>query len=204
MDVYSPSEDSFLLVECIIKEDLVGKDCLDMGCGGGIESEAMLLNGAKSVLAVDVNPDAITETKKRIKTQLPGLSKSLVCGSCKSSALHGHFFKLFKAKKSNLFSNVTNKFNFISFNPPYVPSNSIKWVDLDGGKDGREIIDVFISQVKGHLKKNGVLLLLVSSLNKPFEVISFLKKRGFSVKIVGKKKLFFEELLVLRCVVVEG
>lgn len=183
MEVYSPSDDSFLLVECIKKEDLSNKSCLDMGCGSGVESEAMLLAGAKSVLAVDINPNALAETKKRIKTSFPG-----------------HIFKLFKSKKSNLFSNVKNKFDFISFNPPYVPSDEIKWVDLDGGKEGREIIDKFIPQAKKHLNKNGVLLLLITSLNKPSAVKKILKENGFSVRVVGRKKLFFECLFVLKCI----
>jgi len=181
MEIYSPSEDSFLLVECIKKEKLSGKNCLDMGCGAGIESEAMLLSGAKSVLAIDINPCAIKETKKRIKTSFTG-----------------HILKIFNARKSNLFSNIKEKFDFIAFNPPYVPSNKIKWLDLDGGKNGREIIDVFIPSAKYHLNKKGVLLLLITSLNKEKEVRALLKKNNFSVKIVGRKKLFFEELLVLK------
>jgi len=182
MQVYSPSDDSFLLVNCIKKENLESKTCLDMGCGSGVESEAMILAGAKQVLAVDINPNALIETKKRIKTLFVG-----------------HVNGSFKVKKSNLFSNIKEKFDFIAFNPPYVPSDKIKWVDLDGGKNGREIIDIFIPQAKKHLNKNGVLLLLITSLNKPNEVKNLLKKNGFSVKVVGRKKLFFEELLVLRC-----
>ena len=183
MEVYSPSDDSFLLVECIKKENLVDKNCLDMGCGSGVESEAMLLSGAKNVLAVDINPNALKETKKRIKTSFPG-----------------HILGSFKVKKSNLFSNIKEKFDFIAFNPPYVPSEEIKWKDLDGGKNGREIIDIFIPQAKKHLRKKGVLLLLISSLNLEKEVRVLLKKNNFSVKIVGRKKLFFEELLVLKCI----
>lgn len=183
MEVYSPSDDSFLLVECIKKENLVGKKCLDMGCGSGVESEAFLSCKAKSVLAVDINPCAIKATKKRIKTLFVG-----------------HILKSFKSKKSNLFSNIKEKFDVIAFNPPYVPSEKIKWKDLDGGKDGREIIDIFIPQARKHLNKKGVLLLLITSLNKPTSVKKLLKKNGFSVKVVGRKKLFFECLLVLKCI----
>lgn len=183
MEVYSPSEDSFLLVECIKKEKLFGKTCLDMGCGSGVESEAMLLSGAKSVLAVDINPCAVKATKEKIKTLFPGQT-----------------LNSFKTKKSNLFSNIKEKFDFIVFNPPYIPSDEIKWIDLDGGLKGREVIDVFVSKVGVHLRKNGIFLLLISSLNNKKEVCSLLKKNDFLVRVVGRKKLFFEELLVLRCV----
>ncbi|MFA6269116.1 MAG: 50S ribosomal protein L11 methyltransferase, partial [archaeon] len=55
-EVYSPSEDSWLLEECILKENLVGKKCLDLGTGLGIQSIAMLKSGASAVLAVNINP----------------------------------------------------------------------------------------------------------------------------------------------------
>ncbi|MDD2531405.1 MAG: hypothetical protein PHO61_01805, partial [Candidatus ainarchaeum sp.] len=106
----------------------------------------------------------------------------------------------FKTKKSNLFSNIKEKFDFIVFNPPYIPSDEIKWIDLDGGLKCREVIDVFVSKVGVHLRKNGIFLLLISSLNNKKEVCSLLKKNDFLVRVVGRKKLFFEELLVLRCV----
>ncbi|MFA6399206.1 MAG: hypothetical protein WCW44_02470 [archaeon] len=69
---------------------------------------------------------------------------------------------------------------------------------MDGGEYGRETIDKFLSSFPAHLNKNGVLLLLVSSLNKPSEIKKKLIELGFGVKVVGRRKLFFEELLVLR------
>ena len=210
-EVYCPSEDSWLLEGCILKENLVGKKCLDLGSGSGIQSVALFKAGANEVLSVDINPLALVETKKKVKdflnkksnntkTQFPGPSKAELCGSRKPKGLLGHILKYRGTRKSNLFSTVKEKFDFIVFNPPYVPSEEIKWVDLDGGEKGRVIIDKFLPQVKKHLNNNGVLLLLLSSLNKPNEVLSILKKEGFSVKIIAKKKLFFEELVILRVV----
>lgn len=192
-EVYSPAEDSFLLLECIKKENLVSKKCLDFGTGGGIQSIAMLKCGAKEVLAVDVNPNAVKSSKKNIADFLSQSKKN-------KTQIIGHFVGV---KKSNLFSNVNEKFDFIAFNPPYVPSESIKWKDLDGGENGRVVIDKFLQKVKNYLNKKGILLILVSSLNLPSEIIAELKKKDFAVKIVGKKKLFFEELLVLRAVLNE-
>ena len=175
MEVYSPREDSFLLVDCILSEDLSGKDCLDMGCGSGVESVALIRVNAKSVLAVDINEDALKETKKRVESFFP--KKNL---------------GFFKVKESNLFDSVNGKFDFIAFNPPYVPTSEIKWVDLDGGVRGREVIDVFISKVGSYLNKNGVLLLLISSLNCEEEVVSLLKENGFVVSVVARKNCFLK------------
>jgi release factor glutamine methyltransferase len=188
MEVYFPSEDSWLLEECIKKEDLSESVCLDLGCGSGVQGLAMLKQGARKVIFADLNSCALKiakENLKKIKTQNPGHTLG-----------HAWF------KKSNLFSALgKQKFDFVAFNPPYVPSESgqaMKWVDLDGGENGVEVINEFICAVGKHLNKNGVVLLLVSSLNNPKKIMADLKKQGFNVKVVGRKKLFFEELIVLR------
>ena len=191
-EVYSPAEDSFLLEGCVLKEKLTGKKCLDLGCGSGIQSVALLRAGAKIVVAVDINENALKVTQKNAANFLKKQNKS------KTKTQNIGHFQEFCALKSNLFSDILGSFDFIAFNPPYVPSEEVKWVDLDGGEKGRVVIDKFLKNVRPHLKEGGVLLLLVSSLNNPKEIIEVLEKDNFSVKIVGKKKLFFEELIVLR------
>jgi release factor glutamine methyltransferase len=184
-EVYFPSEDSWLLEEGILKECLTGKVCLDLGCGSGIQGFAMLCRGARKVVFVDLNSNALRSAKenlKKYKTQNPG-----------------HFFSCTVFKKSNLFSALgKQKFDFVAFNPPYVLSDGVRWIDLDGGENGTDTINLFVSRVKKHLSPKGVVLILVSSLNNPKEIVKNLQRAGFEVKVVGKKKLFFEELLVLR------
>jgi release factor glutamine methyltransferase len=186
--VYSPAEDSWLLEEYLLKQNLAGKVCLDFGCGSGIQAIAMLNAGAKEVLSVDVNVDALKETGKKVKGFLIKAKKS-------GAQFLGQFLG---ARKSEYFSNIKEKFDLIAFNPPYVPSDEVKWRDLDGGENGRTVIDKFISKVKVHLNPKGVVVLLISSLNNPDEVIGEFKKKGFVVSIESKKKLFFEELIILR------
>ncbi|MEK6958859.1 MAG: HemK2/MTQ2 family protein methyltransferase [archaeon] len=178
-EVYKPSDDSWLLEEEINKLNLKGKRCLDMGCGSGVQTLAMLKADADSVTSVDINPDALRFTRQ----------KTLKLG-------HNEIKTRFV--KSNLFSKLEHEdFDFIAFNPPYVPSDEKKWVDLDGGKNGREVIDLFIDQVKPHMNKGGLLYLLVSSHNNEKEVLSLLKSVGFKSHIIAKKDLFFEKLFVI-------
>ncbi|MFA5357476.1 MAG: HemK2/MTQ2 family protein methyltransferase [archaeon] len=177
-EIYAPREDSFLLEGVILKRDLRGKKCLDMGCGSGIQSKAMFAAGAAEVVAVDVSDAALKQTKKNAQFlgQLP------------------------RALKSDLFSEIKEKFDFIAFNPPYVPSDSLRWRDTDGGKNGRVVINRFLSQFSDCLNKGGVLLLLVSSLNDEKDVSKILKIKGFEVSFVAQKKLFFETLFVIGAV----
>ena len=145
MSVYQASEDSFLL-EQNVPNELTGKAVLEIGCGSGIISIVAAKNGG-NVTAVDINPEAVNATKRL--AELSGLK--------------------IKALQSDLFSKVTGKFDLIVFNPPYVACENERldgeeaWV---GGKDGREIIDVFLKEFKKHLTHGGVALLLISSQNK--------------------------------------
>ncbi len=177
MQVYEPQEDSFLLKEEIKKINLFGKKCLDLGTGSGIQAKAMLDSNAQKVFCVDINPKALFQVQKKLFNY------------------NGKFVLI----ESDLFSSLGNeKFDFVVFNPPYLPSGEIKWVDLDGGKKGRKIIDKFLTQFVGHLNPNAIILLLISSLNNKNDIISILEKKGFFVNIVASKKLFFEELFVLK------
>lgn len=221
-EVYPPAEDSWLLEDYILKEDLHGKTCLDFGCGSGIQAVAMLKAGAKEVLSTDVNADAIKATEKKVKaflknaknfsnadaspqppktqsltTQKPGPSKTQegFTGPAKPQALLGHFLGV---RESEFFSKIPEKFDFIVFNPPYVPSDGIKWRDLDGGEKGRVVIDRFIVKVKQHLNDGGMVVLLISSMNNIKEVLEEFRKNGFSAKLGSNRKLFFEELVVIR------
>lgn len=96
-----------------------------------------------------------------------------------------------KAKVSDLFSNVNGKFDLIIFNPPYLPNEEkFKDIALDKGK----VIEKFFSQAKKYLKKDGKILIVVSSLTGDIEKI--MKENGFKFKCLEEQKFFFEKLLV--------
>lgn len=183
MQVYEPEEDSFLLENEILNENLKNKKCLDLGTGSGIQASAMYKAGSREIVCADINYKALLKSQKR----------------------NSEIKQCLRFIESDLFSSLKDeKFDFIAFNPPYVPSEEIKWKDLDGGKKGREIIDKFLTQLLGHLSSTGVCLLLISSLNNEKEIIDFIKSQNLFVNIVSSKKLFFETLFVLRITKIES
>ena len=101
--------------------------------------------------------------------------------------------KGFNCIQSNLFQKLRKgRFDIITFNAPYLPEDKFdKKPDTTGGKLGDEASLKFIKQAKKYLSKGGVILLLISSLT-PFNRI-----KKFKPKIIARKKLFFEELIVL-------
>lgn len=192
--VYLPSDDTTLMIhvleEEIIKSNKHFESAIDLGAGNGFLSLAIYDN-VNELVSTDINPiviDYLLDVKEKYN-----LDKQ-------------------KITYSDLFDSIdkNKKFDLIVFNPPYVPSEEILSEDDDeingydlavnGGERGREIIDQFIEQLPTHLKDTGVCYLLVSSLNGVSEIIENVSKQKLNAHVIDSKKLFFEELFVLKIV----
>jgi len=173
--VYSPREDSLLLASAM--DFPPGASVLDMGTGTGFLAGEAAKKGAGRIVAVDISERALEFAGKETE----------------KSKIKNIEFRL-----SDLFSEVPEKFDVIIFNPPYVPSEGIKYRDVDGGKKGREVLDRVLREMPGHLNENGICYFLQSSLNGIQQTEKLLKKMNFSFEIAARKKLFFEGLVVFR------
>lgn len=61
--VFVPTQGSYLLWKHLFREGIgAGRRCVDMGCGCGILTVQLALNGAEQVLAVDIDRDAVANT----------------------------------------------------------------------------------------------------------------------------------------------
>jgi len=175
--VYEPREDSFLLLKAVEKYVKKDSDVLDIGTGSGILAVGASKK-AGSVLAADVDPEAVEHVKKVVKREK---------------------VKNVEVIKSDLFSGIKQKFDCIIFNPPYLPCHpKDRDVALDGGPKGYELIVRFLRQAKKHLKKQGFILLLFSTLTKKRPIISFLKSNNYKYELVSEEKLDFERLFVYK------
>ncbi len=184
-DVYEPSDDTYLLLDALEKIDIdPGFIVLEVGCGTGIVSIALSC-WAASVVACDINPHAVDICKKN---------------AARNKA------KNVEVVESDLFSNVSGRFDLIVFNTPYLPQDSDETVSgeinhaWDGGADGRKVIDKFLSGVSKHLSSSGKVIFLESSLSDYEKSVRYLESIGFEVKIVSRKKLHFEEIVVIEAV----
>lgn len=170
--MYEPREDSFLIKAHI--KDYAKGSVLDMGAGSGILAEEAS-GYCDIVTAADIDGEAINFHKKFNKN------------------------KKIKYVLSDLFSNIyiRQKFDLIIFNPPYLPDDpDVKDIALDGGKKGYGVIERFIKNAGNHLKKDGKILMLFSSLTNKPKVDKIIKENGFKFKLLETKKMFFEELYV--------
>jgi len=172
-DVYEPLEDTLLLAGVIERSALSGT-VLEVGCGSGLLSIIMARNGC-DVTAVDINPEAVKATKHN-------------ASSCKADV---------KCLVSNLFSNVSGKFDVIVFNPPYLREAISDDARTWAAGENLELIDRFVGDASGHLKRGGRVFVVVSSLTGLDRVVGMFKKAGFAAKIVAEQKIPWETLFVV-------
>ena len=173
-EIYEPAEDSYLLsrvlnqtIPILLKQNPNIK-FLEIGSGSGILLETARELGIKQphIFASDINEEAVEHCKK--------------LG--------------FNCIFSDLFENIEGKFDIIIFNPPYLPRDSREPQDSQlittGGETGSEIINRFLKQAENYLEENGKIFLLTSSLTKDIDW------RNYHKKLIGKEKIFMEELSV--------
>jgi release factor glutamine methyltransferase len=168
MSCYTPSEDTFLLEEVIRNEK--GNLAIEVGSGTGYLSMT-IKNNFDLIIATDINLDCLRIFKNKIKEI--GISNiELILTDL-----------LRPIRKCGV--------DMIFFNPPYLPKDELK-TEIDEAviyqRNGRNIIDEFLSQIKNFKTK---IYMVCSSL-------SNFKKEIYNFEVVLSKKLFFEEIYVLK------
>lgn len=171
---YEPAEDTFLLADIIKRYS--NKITLEIGVGSGyITAEICRRNPL--VIGTEINEKAIKEAQIRLKS------------------LNFNNFELVLCDGASAFRKMC--FDLIVFNPPYLPSSKIVDVSIDGGKDGIEVMEKFIKHSSRIISKSGTIVFVLSTLSKYNKIIRILNKMNFKVKMIDKRKLFFEEIFVI-------
>jgi release factor glutamine methyltransferase len=188
--MYLPSEDSILLADCL--KDYSGDIALDIGVGSGIITQSLCEN-FKKVVGTDLefeilkkcNEDVATDTLKDSNKKLKNEKGfELVCADAAS------------AFRSNIFDLVVS-------NPPYLPEDydneGMKIYDraIYGGKNGIQVTLKIIKSSLATLKREGKLLIIVSSLSDISRLQELLELLNLNMKKIVEKRLFFETLFVV-------
>ena len=96
-----------------------------------------------------------------------------------------------KVIKSNLFENIEEKFDLITFNPPYVPEKidkSIKYHSTRySGIDGTETANKFLQLAKKYINYNGIILLGMNNFYVPEnKCVELINQNNYKIKKVTK------------------
>ena len=146
-----------------------GKSALDVGTGSGYLS-ALLEKSFSFVVATDISFSVL-------KKQSYFASATICCNGADA---------------------LNYQFDLVICNLPYLNTNEISDVRTDGGKEGLIVPMKIISSFKSRIKPGGELIFVTSSLSNFKKLIEYTKLQGFDASIIAKKKLFFEELILVK------
>lgn len=148
-----------------------GNFALDVGSGSGYITK-LLSENFSFVVGTDINFDVLT--KQTYKTE------NIVC--CNGSDA------------------LKIKFDFIVCNLPYLATDKIIDIATDGGVEGFEIPKKIFDSVISNMAENGKFIFITSSLSNYQKLIDYAQKLGLKTRIMAKKKLFFEELILVETI----
>ena len=145
-----------------------GKNALDIGTGTGYLTRTLSQNFSQ-VIGTDIDFDSLINQNKKIKNRI-------CCDAADA---------------------LNCKFDLIVCNMPYLQSDEISDRKVDGGKEGVEVPLKIIKSAVNCLSDSGKMLFVTSSLANYEKLMDESEKLGLDLKIVAKKKLFFEELIIV-------
>ena len=178
--MYAPSDDTFLLADCISQYS--GTWALEIGVGSGLLVDILEKNFTY-VVGSDIDLQALQYCKQQ-KISSPS-NVLLVC--CDAGSAFG-----------------IGKFDLIVSNPPYLPNedgniniNNILDPTVHGGPTGIEATIHFIKSALPLLARDGKLLIVISSLANSSALDKMVLENNIYKKIVKEKRLFYETLSIV-------
>ena len=173
-DEYTPSEDTFFLADYIERNvSPGGSAALDVGSGSGYITR-MLRDMFDVAVGTDIDPAVLRGQHTAYRTE------NLVCcnGSDALSAM----------------------FDVAVCNPPYLATETICHLATDGGPGGLVIPSLLIDSVCKNIKPGGYFLFVSTTLSDYKGLVRHALHAGFDdARIVSRKRLFFEELVLIKC-----
>ena len=180
--MYPPSEDTFLLADCI--EYYSGRRALEIGVGSGLLLRILARN-----YAYVAGSDIDLKVLQHCRQQTPSEKVLLVC--CDAGSSFG-----------------SGKFDLIVSNPPYLPnddggnnnnSNSNSSLDptIHGGPKGIETTIHFVNSALPLLAVDGKILIVISSFADSSALDRLVVENNMHKKVVKEKRLFYETLSIV-------
>ena len=172
--MYTPSDDSYLLADCI--RQYKGMRALEIGIGSGLLL-SILEENFTYVAGSDIDLLALQHCRQhRISS-----NALLVC--CDAASAFG-----------------IGKFDLIVSNPPYLPNDDfyhIRDPTVHGGPSGVETTVHFINSALPLLAGDGKMLIVISSFANAGALDNVVVENKMRKKVVKEKRLFYEMLSIV-------
>ena len=165
-NVFSPVPwEHNLLSKTVLKEVKKTDKVLDMGTGTGIQA-ILAASISKYVIAVDVNPFAVTCAKLNVK--LNKLSSNI------------------QVIESDLFESVEGKFDVVIFDPPFRWTKPRDIWEKSCADENYTTMNKFFSQVNNFLNPEGKILIHFGTSGDLSYLKKIIRKNGFNRKQIYK------------------
>lgn len=92
------------------------------------------------------------------------------------------------------------EFDLVVCNLPYLATDEVLDAATDGGIDGFEIPKKIFDSVQKNIKIGGKFLFVTTSLSNYQKLMDYAQKLCLEPRILAKKKLFFEELILVEAI----
>ncbi len=168
-NVFWPFDDSKPLVENYRINS--GDYVLDVCTGSGVIAIFSAYKGAKKVIALDINPDAVKTAKENTK-------------------LH-RFGEIIDIRLSDMFDALQNgeQFDVITGNLPFRNKTATDYVESSQWDTNLNVHKRFFAEVNRHLKPNGRIYLSQANFDAVEEMKQLANISGFAVKLIGQKTM---------------
>lgn len=159
--VWSPTYDwsSSFYVENLV--DVRGLDFLEIGCGTGVISVHAARAGARHVVAVDINPEAVRNTRLNFE---------------RSCVLNGEAFQ------SDGFASVTGTYDVVTWNAPYHGACPADMLERGCTDENYRDIRSFFRNVDAYLNPGGTVVFGFSESGDLSLIEKLISEAGFRVK----------------------
>jgi release factor glutamine methyltransferase len=173
--MYAPSDDSYLLADCIRQYN--GRRALEIGIGSGL-----LLSILEKNFSYVAGSDIDLQALQHCRQQTISSNALLVC--CDAGSAFG-----------------IGKFDLIVSNPPYLPNDDdcykIRDPTVHGGPTGIETTVHFINSALPLLAGDGKMLIVISSFADSGALDNVVVENKMRKKVVKEKRLFYETLSIV-------
>lgn len=169
--VHRPCSDTWLLADALRSEGVRNRAVADVCTGSGALALVAARAGAARVFALDVSRRALLAA--RLNARVNG---------CAVSARRGDLLQALDGESVDV----------IVCNPPYVPTATDalprhrSTTALDGGRDGRVVLERVCRQAPHHLRAGGAILLVHSSVCGVSETCRLLGSVGLPAQVIAR------------------
>jgi release factor glutamine methyltransferase len=166
--VFVPTPVSPLLGKAVLKEVQTTDKVLDVGTGSGVNA-ILAASKARNVVAVDINP------------------ASIICAerNAKRNGVESHISFLV----SDLFNNVSGRFDLIIFDPPFRWFKPKSVEERARTDENYTTLTTFFQQAKSHLHPGGRILLFFGTSGDINYVRHLITRTGLTKRIVASQEI---------------